>query len=413
MRDHGATGYRPLSWTDYVSGRCPTSDAIARRRGRASTCAPATCCIRSSGTRAGRRRPVRSCGSGGAAIPGSRSSMLSLSSLGALFFRGGLVRKVITGYSGDTFPNFTPNPWFARRVRARRGRGRALVVPRVRAATRSRRARAARDRRPVRSRVRRWRRTTRYARVDTPFGEVGLLAPLQPDVALLHAPVADRAGNVALHPPLLEGVWGALGGAAGRDRDRRADRRRHPAVVAPRADPRAPGARGRRVPDGRASRAGCYTGDAARRRLRRGLRLLGRRARRDPRERRVRRVDPATGCSTSRRRSSGSSSSAPNASPRCAPRPRPTRGAPTRQRSRPISTRPVERVGARRGVGRALPRRARRRARRRRGARGRGCREPVGVARRAARARRRAPTCSSPPRSGCGATTRRSPIRSC
>ena len=40
-------------------------------------------------------------------------AMLSLSSLGALFFRGGLVRKVITGYSGDTFPNFTPTPWFA------------------------------------------------------------------------------------------------------------------------------------------------------------------------------------------------------------------------------------------------------------------------------------------------------------
>jgi len=39
--------------------------------------------------------------------------MLSLSSLGALFFRGGLVNKVITGYSGDTFPNFTPNPIFA------------------------------------------------------------------------------------------------------------------------------------------------------------------------------------------------------------------------------------------------------------------------------------------------------------
>src|SRR5438445_9908287 len=39
--------------------------------------------------------------------------MLSLSSLGALFFRGGLVRDVITGYSGDTFPNFTPNPVFA------------------------------------------------------------------------------------------------------------------------------------------------------------------------------------------------------------------------------------------------------------------------------------------------------------
>ena len=39
--------------------------------------------------------------------------MLSLSSLGTLFFKGGLVEKVVTGYSGDTFPNFTPNPIFA------------------------------------------------------------------------------------------------------------------------------------------------------------------------------------------------------------------------------------------------------------------------------------------------------------
>src|SRR6187431_585841 len=45
--------------------------------------------------------------------PGFELSMLSLSSLGTLWFRGGLVRKVITGYSGDTFPNFTPNPHFA------------------------------------------------------------------------------------------------------------------------------------------------------------------------------------------------------------------------------------------------------------------------------------------------------------
>ncbi len=31
----------------------------------------------------------------------------------------------------------------------------------------------------------------------------------------LHAPVADRAGNVALHPPLLENVWGALAARRG------------------------------------------------------------------------------------------------------------------------------------------------------------------------------------------------------
>jgi len=45
--------------------------------------------------------------------PGFTLVMLSLSSLGALFFRGGLVAKVVTGYSGDVFPNFSPNPWFA------------------------------------------------------------------------------------------------------------------------------------------------------------------------------------------------------------------------------------------------------------------------------------------------------------
>ncbi len=36
-----------------------------------------------------------------------------------------------------------------------------------------------------------------------------------PDVALIHGAVADRAGNVAFHPPLLEGVWGALAATRG------------------------------------------------------------------------------------------------------------------------------------------------------------------------------------------------------
>src|SRR3954469_12053692 len=108
--------------------------------------------------------------------------MLSLSSLGALFFRGGLVRKVITGYSGDTFPNFTPNPifagayergevevehWsflaFAQRLEAG-ARGLPAIVTRSIEGS----SMAAND---------------AYARVDTPFGPAGLLAPLVPDVA--------------------------------------------------------------------------------------------------------------------------------------------------------------------------------------------------------------------------------------
>ncbi len=146
--------------------------------------------------------------------PGFTLQMLSLSSLGALFFRGGLVRRVVTGYSGDTFPNFTPNPiiagayrrgevevehWsflsFAQRLEAA-ARGLPAVVTRSLVDS----SMAAND---------------AYARADTPFGEVGLLAPLVPDVALLHAPVADRDGNVAMHPPLLEGVWGALAARRG------------------------------------------------------------------------------------------------------------------------------------------------------------------------------------------------------
>jgi acyl CoA:acetate/3-ketoacid CoA transferase alpha subunit/acyl CoA:acetate/3-ketoacid CoA transferase beta subunit len=146
--------------------------------------------------------------------PGFTLAMLSLSSLGALFFRGGLVRKVITGYSGDTFPNFTPNPWFARAYErndvdvehwsfltfTQRLEAAARGLPAV--TTRSLAGSSMAD-------------NDAYAEVETRFGTVGLVAPLVPDVALLHAPVADRAGNVALHAPLLEGVWGALAARRG------------------------------------------------------------------------------------------------------------------------------------------------------------------------------------------------------
>lgn len=140
--------------------------------------------------------------------------MLSLSSLGALFFRGKLLRKVVTGYSGDTFPNFTPNPWFARSYEmdevavehwsflafAQRLEAAARGLPAI--VTRSIAGSSMED-------------NDGFAYADTPFGRVGMLAPLQPDVALLHAPLADASGNVVLHPPLLEGVWGALAARRG------------------------------------------------------------------------------------------------------------------------------------------------------------------------------------------------------
>ncbi|MGO8873056.1 MAG: CoA-transferase [Acidimicrobiales bacterium] len=146
--------------------------------------------------------------------PGFTLVMLSLSSLGALFFRGGLVEKVVTGYSGDVFPNFSPNPWFADAYLSG-----AVEVEHWSFLTFLQRLEAAARGLPA--------VTTRslagssmaanagYARVDTPFGEVGLLEAYAPDVALLHAPVADRQGNLAFNAPRLEGVWGALAARRG------------------------------------------------------------------------------------------------------------------------------------------------------------------------------------------------------
>jgi len=146
--------------------------------------------------------------------PGFTLVMLSLSSLGALFFRGGLVHKVVTGYSGDTFPNFTPNPWFAGAYErgdvevehwsflafTQRLQAGARGLPATITSSIAGSSMADND---------------GFALIDSPFGQLGVVSALRADVALLHAPIADREGNVAVQPPLLEGVWGALGARRG------------------------------------------------------------------------------------------------------------------------------------------------------------------------------------------------------
>src|SRR5881275_2193376 len=140
--------------------------------------------------------------------------MLSLSSLGALFFRGGLVRKVITAYSGDSFPTYTPNPIFQQAYASG-----AVEVEHWSILTYVQRLEAAARGLPAMTtgslRGSSMAANADYAEIESPFGPVGLLAPLTPDVALVHGVVADHAGNVAFNPPLLEGVWGALAARRG------------------------------------------------------------------------------------------------------------------------------------------------------------------------------------------------------
>ena len=134
--------------------------------------------------------------------------MVSLSSLGSLFFRGRMVRRVVTTYSGDTFPTYTPNPVFQEAYRSgevevehwsiltfsQRLEAAARGLPAVVTGSLAGSSMADND---------------AFTIASTTFGEVGLLAPLVPDVTLVHGPVADAAGNVVLSEPLLEGPFGA------------------------------------------------------------------------------------------------------------------------------------------------------------------------------------------------------------
>ncbi|MGD9794481.1 MAG: CoA-transferase [Acidimicrobiia bacterium] len=140
--------------------------------------------------------------------PGFELQWFSMGTLGAMFFSGGLVRKVVTAYSGDGFPTAGPSPIYTKayrsgQVEVEHWSGLAMVQ-RYEAAARGLPAivtgsiaGSTMENNPA------------FHRVETEFGAVGLLQPLVPDVVLMHAPVADRAGNIALAGPHLESMWAA------------------------------------------------------------------------------------------------------------------------------------------------------------------------------------------------------------
>ncbi|HUC38387.1 MAG TPA: CoA-transferase [Acidimicrobiales bacterium] len=140
--------------------------------------------------------------------PGFTLIMVSLSSLGALFFHGGLVRKVVTAYSGDIFPTFTPNPHFQGAYTSGE-----VEVEHWSILTYTQRLEAAARGLPAvvtgSLQGSSMEHNDAFALADTPFGRLGLLAPLVPDVTLVHGALADRQGNVVLAEPLLEGPWAA------------------------------------------------------------------------------------------------------------------------------------------------------------------------------------------------------------
>lgn len=140
--------------------------------------------------------------------------MASLSSLGAVLFRAGCLKKVVTVYSGDSFPVFTPNPVFQEAYASG-----AVEVEDWSFLSYIQRLRAAATGVPaaVTGSVRGSSMTenSAYEEVETGFGRVCLVAPLEPDIALVHAAVADRQGNLAIAPPMFEGAVGAFAARRG------------------------------------------------------------------------------------------------------------------------------------------------------------------------------------------------------
>ena len=134
--------------------------------------------------------------------------MSSLGALGALFFRGGMVRKVVTAYSGNSFPSYAPNPIFKQAYESG-----DVAVEHWSILTLGQRLEAAARGLPaiVTGSVAGsdLAGNEAFSTVDSEFGPVGLLAPLAPDVALCHAALSDIHGNLAISPPMLEGTWGA------------------------------------------------------------------------------------------------------------------------------------------------------------------------------------------------------------
>lgn len=139
---------------------------------------------------------------------------VSLSSLAMLLFKAGCLRRVVTAYSGDSFPNLAPNPTYQKAYRAgdvevehwtyltliQRLEAAAQGLPAMVTGSLSGSSMAA---------------NAGYTEQMTPWGPVGMVSALTPDVALVHGAVADRAGNVAMPAPLQEGVAGALAARRG------------------------------------------------------------------------------------------------------------------------------------------------------------------------------------------------------
>lgn len=131
----------------------------------------------------------------------------------------GLLKKVITSFSGNVYPWYSPNPVCQKAYAAKtveleewtiltfplRLMAGALGVPAM--PTASLLGSSLADANP-----------DTFRQLDDPFGgdkPLGLVKALNPDISIVHGAVADREGNTILTAPYSESLWGAKASTGG------------------------------------------------------------------------------------------------------------------------------------------------------------------------------------------------------
>ncbi len=131
----------------------------------------------------------------------------------------GLLRKVITSFSGNVYPWYSPNPVCQKAYANKEVEledWSILTFPLMLMA-----GAMGVDVMPTTSLVgSSMAETSRdsFKVIDDPFGsgrKIGLLKALNPDISIIHGVAADRAGNTILTPPYSEGLWGAKASRGG------------------------------------------------------------------------------------------------------------------------------------------------------------------------------------------------------
>ncbi|MET9496571.1 CoA-transferase [Streptomyces sp. NPDC006552] len=131
----------------------------------------------------------------------------------------GVADKVIAGFAGDTYPSPRPNPLYAELHEGRPFTFEAwsllsyvqrLIAGAQGAPYAVTGSLAGTDLAEGKPGV-----LHRVPDPGRPGEEVTLLAPLRPDVTLVHGVAADEDGNIALVPPLGEGAWAAYAARRG------------------------------------------------------------------------------------------------------------------------------------------------------------------------------------------------------